>query len=287
MKKKTVAIIGVGLIGGSLAGGLRKSDWCENIIGIDTDSDALDAARQLNLINQGYQAASQCEQIPNVIVIAVPVMKVGSVCAQIKPWIETADAVTDVASTKQSVINDVEEVFNGQLPANFIPGHPIAGLEKAGVRASRHDLFAGRKVIITPCADSSADSISVVKSMWEQVGANIETLSAQVHDKILASTSHLPHALAYSLVHCLAKQSHTEEIFRYAAGGFADFSRIASSDPELWKEICLANRKELLLAIEQFQACLKDLHESLDNNDGERLETIFHDAKTTRDRFVQ
>lgn len=285
--KKTVAVIGVGLIGGSLASGLRKSKWCENIIGIDADMDAIKAARQLNVIDHGYHSASQCEQVPDVVVIAVPVMKVGAVCAQIEQWFESAGAITDVASTKQSVIDDVKEVFNGQLPNNFVPGHPIAGLEKSGVRASRHDLFEGRKVILTPCENTSSESINLVKSMWEQVGANTETMSAQMHDKILASTSHLPHALAYSLVHCLARQSHTEEIFRYAAGGFADFSRIASSDPVLWKEICLANRNELVSAIEHFEGCLKDLHASLLNNDGDRLQEIFDDAKTTRDRFVK
>ena len=285
--KRTVAIIGVGLIGGSLASGLRKSTWCENIIGIDANPDAIQAAQQLNIINQGFSSVSQCEQVPDVVVIAVPVMKVGTICALIKPWFETAAAITDVASVKQSVIDDVKAVFNGHLPNNFIPGHPIAGLEKSGVRASKCDLFEGRKVILTPFEQASAESIRLVTSMWEQVGASIETMSAQVHDKILASTSHLPHALAYSLVHCLARQSHTEEIFRYAASGFADFSRIASSDPELWKEICMANRNELLAAIEQFELCLKDLHESLINNDGDRIQEIFYDAKSARDRFVK
>lgn len=284
---KTVAIIGVGLIGGSLASALRKADWCESIIGIDTDLDAITKAKQLNIINQGFTSFSQCEQAPDVIVIAVPVLKVGWVCEQIKPWFEGAEVVTDVASTKQSVIDDVKAVFNGQLPNNFVPGHPIAGLEKKGVGASKPDLFEQRKVILTPLETTSTKSIELVKAMWEQTGAEVETLSAEVHDKILASTSHLPHALAFSLVHCLASQSHTEEIFRYAAGGFADFSRIASSDPMLWKEICLANRNELLGAITQFEGCLKDLHESLVNNDGDRLQEIFLHAKTTRDRFIQ
>jgi 3-phosphoshikimate 1-carboxyvinyltransferase len=250
---KTVAIIGVGLIGGSLASALRKAGWCDSIIGIDTDPDALAEAKQLTIIDQGFGSLSQCEQAPDVIVIAVPVLKVGWVCEQIKPWFESAEVVTDVASTKQRVIDDIKKVFSGQLPDNFVPGHPIAGLEKKGVGASKSDLFEQRKVILTPLENTSDKSIGLVKAMWEQAGADVETLSADVHDKILASTSHLPHALAFSLVHCLARQSHTEEIFRYAAGGFADFSRIASSDPVLWKEICLANRNELLMAIEQFE----------------------------------
>ncbi|MEM7304065.1 MAG: prephenate dehydrogenase/arogenate dehydrogenase family protein [Pseudomonadota bacterium] len=283
---KTVAIIGVGLIGGSLARALRKNDWCESLIGFDSDDNALTNAQQLNVIDQGFSSFSECEQIPEVIVIATPVLTVGRVCEQIKSWFNHAKVVTDVASTKQSVINDVKEAFDGQLPDNFVPGHPIAGLEKKGVSASKPDLFETRKVILTPEERTSRESLAMVTEMWTQAGANVEIMNAKVHDKILASTSHLPHAIAFSLVYCLAKESHTEEIFRYAAGGFADFSRIASSDPVLWKQICLANRDELLIAIKQFEGCLNELHASLENNDGDRLQEIFLDAKNTRDRFV-
>ena len=284
---KTVAVIGVGLIGGSLAGGLRSKQWCETIIGIDADADALANAQRLNIIDQGFTSITDCVQTPDIVVIAVPVLKIGQVSNQIKSWFDSAKAVTDVASTKQSVINDIKQVFKSQMPANFVPGHPIAGRERSGVQAATSDLFENRRVILTPVENTDSESLNLVKAMWEQVGAEVETLSAEIHDKILAATSHLPHALAFSLVHCLSSQSHTEEIFRYAAGGFADFSRIASSDPALWREICLANRDELLNAIEQFDGCLKELRTSLENNDGDALQQIFLDAKATRDRFTQ
>lgn len=284
---KTVAVIGVGLIGGSLSSGLREKRWCETVIGIDSDESAIANALRLNVIDQGYTSITDCDYVPDLVVIAVPVLKVGAVSEKIKTWFASAKAVTDVASTKQKVINDVHHVFDAAIPNNFVPGHPIAGREQSGVQAATSNLFENRRVILTPLENTSVASSDLVKSMWQALGANVETLTAEVHDKILAATSHLPHALAFSLVHCLASQSHTEEIFRYAAGGFADFSRIASSDPVLWKEICLANQSELLDAIVEFENCLKELRTGLENRDGEALERIFLNAKTTRDRFTQ
>ena len=283
---KTICVIGVGLIGGSLACGLRKQNWCESIIGIDIHQHAIGEAIKLNVIDVGYTSIDDCPVVPDIVVIAVPVLKVTGVFQQLQPWIDQCKAITDVSSTKQSVIDDFNQVFPGKISHCFVPGHPIAGREQSGVNAAIDDLFNDRKVILTPVKQTNKDSLELVTDMWEQVGAHVEQLEAQDHDQILAVTSHLPHALAFSLVHCLSTQSHTQEIFRYAAGGFADFTRIASSDPIVWRDICLANREELLNALSHFDKSLKQLRGALETSDGNVLEDIFIDAKNARDKYT-
>lgn len=283
---KTVCVVGVGLIGGSLAYGLRKQNWCQSIIGIDAHQHVIDEAKRLNVIDSGYTSIGDCPVIPDVVVIAVPVLKIGKVFKQLTLWMNQCKAITDVGSTKQSVIEDFNQAFSSQSSNCFVPGHPIAGRELSGVNAAIDDLFENRKVILTPTQQTNEDSLNLVTDMWQKVGANVEQLNAQDHDQILAATSHLPHALAFSLVHCLSTQSHTEEIFRYAAGGFADFSRIASSDPSVWRDICLANREELLDALSHFDKSLRQLRSDLQANDGEALEKLFFDAKKARDKYT-
>ena len=281
----TICIIGIGLIGGSLAGGLRKCGWCKNIIGIDLNKHAIADAQRLHLIDRGYTRITDCEAIPDVVVVAVPLSCVKTVFAQTKHWFESCKAYTDVGSTKQSILEDLAEEFAGRIPECFVPGHPIAGREQSGVLAAVDNLFFDRKVILTPNDHTNSVSLELVSEMWRQVGAQIELLDAQEHDQILAATSHLPHALAFALVHCLSTQTHTPEIFRYAAGGFADFTRIASSDPLVWRDICMANRQELLQAIDEFDVNLKQLRTSLENSDGDALQNIFIRAKKARDEY--
>tara|TARA_R110002095_G_scaffold89607_1_gene78158 strand:+ start:381 stop:1247 length:867 start_codon:yes stop_codon:yes gene_type:complete len=283
---KTVCVVGIGLIGGSIACGLRKHHWCESVIGIDAHQSVIHEAMQLNVIDAGYTSVDDCPVIPDVVVIAVPVLKVADVFQQLKPWIDKCLAITDVSSTKQSVIDDFNRVFPESQINCFVPGHPIAGREQSGVKAAVDNLFDARKVILTPTEQTNMDSVKLVTDMWEQLGANVEQLDSRDHDQILAATSHLPHALAFSLVHCLSTQSHTDEIFRYAAGGFADFTRIASSDPVIWRDICLANREELLGALSHFDTSLQQLKSSLEAGDGSALEAIFVEAKNARDKYT-
>lgn len=282
---KTICIIGVGLIGGSLAASLRRTNAYERIIGIDQDPVSLQNAKSRQLIDSAYSSVSECDMLPDVVVIAVPMSFVHSVISDLKEWFKSGVTITDVGSTKKSVHDDLLNIFDGQLPTNFVAGHPIAGREKNGVLAAIDDLFVERKVILTPFDNTSELCVEQIKTMWESVGAHVETMDMQTHDKILAATSHLPHALAFALVYCLSTQNHTSEIFRYAAGGFADFTRIASSDPIVWRDICLANRNEILQAISEFDVSLKTLCTSLENNDGNALEKLFADAKTARDQF--
>ena len=281
----TVCIIGVGLIGGSLASGLRKSGWCKEIIGIDANQQTIADAQRLKIIDRGYTSIADCSITPDIVVVAVPLSYVKTIFAETRHWFQSSQAITDVGSTKQSVLNDLASEFAGEIPDCFVPGHPIAGREQNGVLAAVENLFVGRKVILTPHANTRPASFDLVTEMWQQVGAHIEQLDADIHDQILAATSHLPHALAFALVHCLSMQTHTPEIFRYAAGGFADFTRIASSDPLVWRDICLANRQELLKAIDDFDINLKQLRTSLENDDGEALQNIFMRAKNARDEF--
>lgn len=282
---KTLCVIGVGLIGGSLAKKLRQKNWCESVIGIDSNQHALDAAMTLNVIDSGYKNLQQCPEVPDVVVIAVPVLRVEEVFTQLLAWKGQCKAITDVSSTKKNIIQAYNDVFGNDDQNCFVPGHPIAGREKSGVASAVEDLFLNKKVILTPLQNTSRESINIVLDMWQQAGSHVEQLQPEEHDQILAATSHLPHALAFSLVHCLSTQSHTEEIFHYAAGGFADFTRIASSDPIVWRDICLANREQLLSALEHFDTSLLQLRDSLRAGDGDALEKIFTQAKDARDQY--
>ena len=283
---ESVGIIGVGMIGGSIAYALREQQVCQTIVGIDANPDALAWALNANLIDQGWQQISDCPQAPQVVILCVPVAAMREVFGQCTNWFEQGVVITDVGSSKQSVIADLQSVTT-TMPSNFVPAHPIAGREQSGVQAAQAGLFAGKKVIITPTQQTSGESLMQITELWQQIGAEVEYMNADSHDQILAATSHLPHALAFALVECLAKQTHTPEIFRYAAGGFADFTRIASSDPALWRDICLANQPALIDAIECFEATLKKLRVSLQDQDSETLLSMFQEAKHTRDKFNQ
>jgi prephenate dehydrogenase len=194
--------------------------------------------------------------------------------------------VTDGGSAKASVVADAGAVF-GAPPPFLVPGHPIAGTEKSGVEASFPELFRGRRVILTPLEDTDPQALARVRAMWEACGAEVSTMSVAHHDEVLAATSHLPHMLAFGLVDALARMEETREIFRYAAGGFRDFTRIASSNPVMWRDICIANREALGTMLERFSTEMADLAEAIRRGDGEHLLEIFERAKAARDRHVE
>tara|TARA_B110000971_G_C20039946_1_gene517388 strand:+ start:2862 stop:3731 length:870 start_codon:yes stop_codon:yes gene_type:complete len=285
VKIECLCIIGLGLIGGSLAAALRSKNPELKLIAIDRDSETLRSAKSSGLIDGGYSSVTELSDIPQVVVVAVPVSAMRSVFVAIKPWFQHCLAITDVGSTKQSVLDDLASVLSPEQSGCFVPGHPIAGREQSGLAAALSDLFQGRRVILTPTEKTRSKSTAIVSQLWQQVGAEVEELSPRDHDEILAATSHLPHALAFSLVRCLTQKHDGEEIFRYAAGGFADFSRIASSDPALWRGICLANQDALLRAINLFEVQLGELKLNLEKADGDALEAMFHVAKTARDQY--
>jgi prephenate dehydrogenase len=192
--------------------------------------------------------------------------------------------ITDAGSTKQSVIRDAESVF-GDSMQNFVAGHPIAGTEQSGVAAAFPELYQQRRVILTPTDDTSTDALDQVRAMWQAAGAEVETMTAEHHDLILAGTSHLPHLLAFGLVDCLNNLEDIDEIFRFAAGGFRDFTRIASSDPVMWRDICLSNRDDVMAMMKRYRDEMAKLYRALEDGDGEKLREVFERAKRVRDAF--
>lgn len=281
---KRLCIIGVGLIGGSLARGLKRVDACEHIVGCGRDLATLERAQSLGVIDSYSTDVSDAVARADLIVLSVPLGAMEPVIRQLVGNVDADAVITDVGSAKGSVLAVASKAF-GQMPANFVPGHPIAGTEKSGVDASFAELYQGRRVILTPVEQTSALAIEKVRWMWDQVGADVVNMAVDHHDEVLAATSHLPHMLAYTLVDTLARMDESEEIFQYAAGGFRDFTRIASSDPVMWRDISIANRASLLRVINLFRKDLDILADIIEKNDGKALREIFTRAKKARDRF--
>jgi prephenate dehydrogenase len=281
---RRVSIIGVGLIGGSLARALRKAGAVGEIVGIGRDETRLRAALDLGVVDRISTDLSTAADA-DIVVLAAPVGITASLLKVLKPVLGPSTIVTDVGSTKGSVIAAAESVF-GKLPGNFVPGHPIAGTEQQGVEASTATLFQNRKVILTPVHETNAEATGKVRRMWELAGAQVIEMSAGHHDEVLAATSHLPHLLAYALVDCLAAMEERREIFAYAAGGFRDFTRIASSSPEMWRDIVCANQAALLPVLDGYIRDLEKLRGAIAAERADELLAVFARAKAARDRFI-
>ena len=283
---KRLCIIGVGLIGGSLARALKHAAYCSEVVGCGRDQVQLQRAVELGVIDRYEQDPARAVADADVIVLAVPLGAMESVMHAIAAHVKPDAVITDVGSAKGSVAAAAQAAF-GTVPGRFVPGHPIAGTEKSGVEASFADLYRDRRVILTPLAQTDADAVALVSEMWRQAGAEVVEMSVEHHDEVLAATSHLPHMLAFALVDTLARMHEQAEIFRYAAGGFRDFTRIASSDPVMWRDICLANREAIAAMIDRFQADLVGLREAIVQGDGKAIEEIFTRAKDARDRYCE
>lgn len=281
---KQLTVIGVGLIGGSLARALQDADCVDVIVGCGQNKDHLQQAIDLGVINKYETDPAKAVVGSQIVVVAVPVGAMRSVFEAIKPKLEKGAIVTDVGSTKSSVIDSVKEAF-GDVPSNFVPGHPIAGTEKTGVAASFPGLFHQRRVVLTPTDNTDTAALQRIQEMWEATGAIVSTMDPKHHDDVLAATSHLPHLLAFSLVDTLAALDEKVEIFKYAAGGFRDFTRIASSDPKMWHDICVNNREALLQILTRFQKDLENLGKAIEQNDSEYIMEVFKRAKESRDQF--
>ncbi len=279
-----LCIVGVGLIGGSLARALKKAGAVNTVVGAGRDETHLEKARTLGVIDEWQTDIGEAVQGCDMVVLAVPLGAMQQVFAQIAPHIADDMIITDVGSAKASVVEAARAVF-GSLPATLVPGHPIAGTEKSGVEASFAELFQNRRIIITPLETSEQSAVQKVEYMWQACGAEVVHTSIEHHDEVLAATSHLPHMLAYALVDTLARMDARTEIFSYAAGGFRDFTRIASSDPDMWHDICLANRDALLKMLHRFTADLQQLSKAIENNDSDYLKETFARAKKARDEF--
>ena len=283
-----LVVIGLGLIGGSLAAGVRKANACREVIGVVRRQEIADIALANGVVDRAV--LSLADIAPelgegDVIFIAVPTLSVPAVLIDIQATVDSTVTITDGASVKGSVVDAVKDVF-GTMPPQFVPGHPIAGSEKSGVTAADEDLYADHRIILTPLPETDKSHSQRVKAMWQAVRAEVLMMSVEEHDAVLAATSHLPHAIAYSLVDTLANDAENENIFRYAAGGFRDFTRIASSDPVMWHDIMQANSREVLKAIDLFQHNLNQLRNAIEAGDSDYLLTTFTRAKEARDHFT-
>jgi prephenate dehydrogenase len=279
-----LCVIGVGLMGGSLARALREKGAVGEVVGAGRNEDNLRAAVRLGVVDRYDTDPARAVAGADVVVVAVPLGAIEPVLRAIVPHLSPGAVVTDVGSAKGSVVADVERIY-GYIPPNFVPGHPIAGTEKSGVEASFATLFQRRRVILTPLAETAAAAHHLVRTMWELTGAEVVDMGVRHHDAVLAATSHLPHMLAYTLVDTLARLDDRAEIFRYAAGGFRDFTRIASSDPRMWHDICVANREQLLEMIALFSADLSQLAEAIRADDRAAILATFERAKRARDNL--
>lgn len=279
-----VAIIGLGLIGGSLACALRQRRLTGEVVGFDKRPDELALAAELGVIDRAADSLEDAVRGSDLVVLAVPVRATRSVLESLKPYLDSDAVLTDVGSTKSSFVSDVRAVF-GEVSPRVIPGHPIAGSEKSGIRAANPELFAQHKVILTPAANTDAGALDRLKSLWEGCGATVLTMTVDYHDEVLAATSHLPHLIAFSLVDTLAGEDENMDIFRYAAGGFRDFTRIAASDPVMWHDIFLSNRDAVLRVIAHFTHDLDQLRTAIANGDGATMLRVFSRAKAAREHF--
>lgn len=280
-----LTIFGVGLIGGSLALALKAAGHCKLIVGCDSNVERLRAAVELGVIDKFSTDPAEAVKEADMVVLAVPMLAMETVLKSISKDLAEGAILTDVGSCKASVVAAAIRVF-GELPPRFVPAHPIAGREKSGVEASLENLFVAHKVILTPVKETEVAAIANVTHMWEATGAHVSTLGIEQHDLVLAATSHLPHVLAYSLVDTIAETLYADQIFQFAAGGFRDFSRIASSDPVMWRDICIENKDAILDVLNKFQSNLRVLESAIDRGDAEILLETFANAKAIRDANV-
>ncbi len=277
-----LCIVGSGLIGGSLALALKRAGRVGEVVGAGRHEATLERARELGIIDRYDTDLARAAQGADIVVLSVPMLAMRSVLEQLEPVLRPGMVLTDVGSAKQSVIEDARAVL-GQKAAQFVPGHPIAGTEKSGPEAAFADLFEHRRVILTPLSDNDDTDVNRVSAMWRIAGAEVERMTALHHDHVLAATSHLPHLLAFALVESLARMEERHEVFRYAAGGFRDFTRIAASDPTMWRDIALANGPEIKGMLKRYQKDLEHLYQLLDQADGEALYALFERARQARE----
>jgi prephenate dehydrogenase len=280
-----LAIVGVGLIGSSLALALKQAGAVGHVVGCGRSQQNLQKGLELGVIDSYEISISDAVKGADTVVLAVPLGAMQSVFEQIRDVIGDATVITDVGSAKQSVV-DIASAMLGPRIAQFVPGHPIAGTEKSGVEAGFASLYQDRRVILTPLDSTDPAAIDKIDAMWRQTGASVEYLGVEHHDKVLAATSHLPHMLAYALVNYLSRLNDHEEIFNYAAGGFRDFTRIASSDPVMWRDVCISNGDALLSLIEGYKDELDQVSAAIRDADHERLLQLFGKAKSERDSLI-
>jgi prephenate dehydrogenase len=276
-----LAVIGVGLIGGSFALALKAAKAVEHVVGVGRNSANLELARSRGIIDAVAADPAAAARHADLVLVAAPV---GQYARIFSALMSTKAVITDGGSTKRDVVATARKALGANL-ARFVPGHPIAGAERSGAAAADAELFRGRRVVLTPLKETSAEAASVVEEAWKQCGARVSRMDPAEHDAVLATVSHLPHLLAFALVHEVARRANSAELFSFAAGGFRDFTRIASSHPEMWRDICVANRDRVLDEVRRFSAKLDQVKALLERP--AELEKLFAEAREARDKWIQ
>jgi prephenate dehydrogenase len=276
-----VAIVGVGLIGGSFALALKAAKRCGHVAGIGRGAANLQLALERGIIDAIAQDVADAD----LVLVATPVAQFPAVLGAIAPRLKPTAIVTDAGSTKRDVVAAARAALGARI-AQFVPAHPIAGAEKSGAAAASADLFRGRRVVLAPLPENPAASVQAVEEAWLACGARVSRMGAEEHDAVFAAVSHLPHLLAYALVHEFAGRANSAQLFGFAAGGFRDFTRIASSHPEMWRDICVANREPLLAELDRYAEKLRALRPLLERGDAAALERLFAEARAARERWL-
>jgi len=281
-----VVVFGVGLIGGSFALALKMAGAVGEVVGIGRSRATLDEALRLGLIDRVGTCDAATLGDADLVLLATPVGQMPALMQAMAPHLGAQTAVTDGGSTKGDVVEAVRRHLPGHL-SHFVPAHPIAGAENSGAAAAKADLYADRKVVLTPLPENDPSSVARVRAAWSACGAVVHEMTPSRHDQVFAAVSHLPHLLSFALVHDLAQRENREEFFRFAASGFRDFTRIAASHPEMWRDICIANKDALLGELEQYQRQLEELRRALLAGDAAALEAVFDEARTVRRAWAE
>jgi prephenate dehydrogenase len=285
LKIGKLVVIGVGLIGGSFAFALKKARAVAHVTGVGRTRRNLAVARRRGIIDEIAEDAARAVKDADFVLLGMPVGQMPEVMAQMAPHLPDRAVITDAGSTKQDVVAHARRFLADHF-ARFVPAHPIAGDEKSGAGAARADLFRGCRVIVTPQPETSARALRVVRSAWRRCGAQLVALGAREHDEIFAAVSHLPHVVAFALVNTLARRPDGRRLFALAGGGLRDTVRIAGSSPEMWRDICVANREALLGALDDYEAELERVRVAIENADGDALGELFEQARTARSRWL-
>ena len=281
-----LVIVGVGLIGGSFALALKGAGAVGRVIGVGRGARNIRRALDLGIIDAAGAADGETLKDADLVLLAVPAGQMRAAMRSIAPLFGPKTVVTDAGSTKQDVVGFARRELKAAL-SRFVPGHPIAGTEKSGADAAFAGLYRGRRVVLTPLAENEPGALALVRAAWERCGASVSELRPREHDTVLAAVSHLPHVLAYALVDQVARHKNAKQLFSFAAGGFRDFTRIASSHPEMWRDICLANKKALLAEIDRYGGKLERVRRMLERGDARALAALFSGARDARNRWLK
>ncbi|SAK71139.1 prephenate dehydrogenase [Caballeronia hypogeia] len=287
-----LVIFGVGLIGGSLARALReRAGLAGRVVGVGRSVRSVERALELGVIDEAAAlgddiALAQALQCADIVLIAAPVAQTGPLLARIAPFLDARTIVTDAGSTKSDVVESARQALGARIE-QFVPGHPIAGRESSGVDAALPELYVDRNVVLCPMPENAPDNVERIASMWRATGACVREMSETQHDRVFASVSHLPHVLSFALVDQILATPDAELKFSFAAGGFRDFTRIAASSPEMWRDICLANRAALLAELDDYTAVLARFRAAIDASDGAALEAAFARSRVARKEWQE